>query len=55
MALALTVGAVPGARIGARIALGSAESSLRLAVGLFLLTIAVWYGAREVGEVLRAQ
>ncbi len=48
----LTIGVVPGARIGARIALGAQERSLRIAVGLFLLAIALLYGVREVGELL---
>ena len=47
---ALTLGAVPGARIGARLALGTRERTLRLLVGSFLLVVAVAYG---VGEVVR--
>lgn len=46
--LVLTVGVVPGARIGARIALGARERILRLAVGLFLLVVSLVYGAMEV-------
>ena len=37
---ALTVGSVPGARLGAGIALGARERPLRLAVGVFLLLVA---------------
>lgn len=51
--LAVTVGAVPGALIGARIALGSQERTLRLAVGSFLLVVATAYGASEVVTLLR--
>jgi uncharacterized membrane protein YfcA len=53
--LALVAGVVPGARIGARIALGTQERSLRLTVGLFLFAIALLYGARELGAVLQAR
>jgi hypothetical protein len=51
--LAVTLGAVPGALIGARIALGSQERTLRLAVGSFLLVVAVAYGAAEAATLLR--
>jgi hypothetical protein len=53
IAAALAVGVVPGARIGARVALGARERTLRWAVGLFLFAIAILYGARELSEVLR--
>jgi uncharacterized membrane protein YfcA len=52
--LVLTLGVIPGARIGARIALGAQERTLRLAVGSFLLVIAVVYGARELSFLLRS-
>jgi uncharacterized membrane protein YfcA len=45
---AVAVGAVPGAAIGARIALGSRERTLRIAVGSFLLLVALTYGAVEL-------
>jgi uncharacterized membrane protein YfcA len=45
---AVAVGAVPGAAIGARIALGSRERTLRVAVGSFLLLVALTYGATEL-------
>lgn len=48
----LTIGVVPGARIGARIALGVRERTLRLAVGGFLLLVAAAYGASELAELL---
>jgi uncharacterized membrane protein YfcA len=50
---AITLGAVPGALLGARIALGTQERTLRLAVGLFLLVVAVAYGASEALTLLR--
>ena len=46
--LVLTLGVVPGARIGARIALGVRERRLRVAVGLFLVAVAVAYGVAEL-------
>jgi uncharacterized membrane protein YfcA len=48
---ALTVGAVPGARIGASVALGTRERTLRLLVGSFLLIVALAYGADEVATL----
>ena len=48
VALALVVGAVPGARLGAKLALGSRERTLRVLVGSFLLAVALLYGARQV-------
>lgn len=45
---ALTLGVIPGARLGARIALGVRERTLRLAVGTFLLVVAAAYGASEL-------
>jgi uncharacterized protein len=50
----LVVGVVPGARIGAGIALGTRERTLRLLVGSFLLIVAVVYGTAEVVRLLRA-
>jgi uncharacterized membrane protein YfcA len=52
-ALFLTVGAVPGARIGATFALGTAERTLRLVVGAGMLTIAVAYAALQVVDLTR--
>jgi uncharacterized membrane protein YfcA len=46
--LVLTLGVVPGARLGSRIAIGSAEGTLRVAVGASLLAIAVLYGIAEL-------
>jgi hypothetical protein len=52
-ALLLALGAVPGARIGATVALGTREVTLRLLVGSFLAIVAVWYGALQVIELAR--
>lgn len=46
-ALWLTVGVVPGARLGAALALRTGERRLRLLFGWFLLVIALYYGTRE--------
>ena len=46
--LVLVIGVVPGARVGARLALRAEAKSLRLAVAVFLFAIAVGYGAFEV-------
>lgn len=50
--LALTLGVVPGARLGARLALGARERTLRTAVGIFLLAISVSYGAGELASLV---
>lgn len=50
--LALVVGAVPGARVGAAIALGARERTLRLVVGAGLLAIAVAYAIEQASAVL---
>jgi uncharacterized membrane protein YfcA len=52
--LALAVGAVPGARIGAALALGTRERTLRLVVGSGLLAVSVAYGIDQV-VALRAR
>ena len=51
-ALWLTVGVVPGARLGAALALRTGERRLRLLFGWFLLAIALYYGARELGALI---
>ncbi len=53
--LVLTIGVIPGARLGARVALGAQEATLRTAVGLFLLTVAVLYGARELAALVQGR
>ncbi len=49
----VVIGAVPGARIGANLALGTREHTLRLLVGSFMLIVAVLYGANELATLLR--
>ncbi len=46
--LALTLGAVPGARLGARLALAARDRTLRIVVGGFLSLVALFYGTREL-------
>jgi uncharacterized membrane protein YfcA len=48
----LVVGVVPGARIGAAIALGTRERTLRVLVGSFLLVVSFVYGIAEVVRLL---
>jgi uncharacterized membrane protein YfcA len=48
----VTLGAVPGARVGATVALGTAERTLRLAVGGFMLVLAFAYGAAQLVDLL---
>ncbi|MDH5223457.1 MAG: sulfite exporter TauE/SafE family protein [Actinomycetota bacterium] len=50
--LVVTVGAVPGARLGATIALGAHERTLRVLVGGFLFVVAAAYGVSEAMELL---
>jgi uncharacterized membrane protein YfcA len=54
IALVLAIGSVAGANLGARLALGARERTLRLAVGSFLGVIAVAYGANELVSLLRS-
>jgi hypothetical protein len=48
----LVIGVVPGARIGATLALGTRERTLRLLVGTFLLVVSIAYGIAEVVRLL---
>ena len=50
--LALIVGGVPGARLGAALALGAQERTLRVVVGCGLLAIAILYATEQVSEML---
>ena len=52
IALALALGAVPGARLGAALALGATEHTLRLVVGGGLLLVSIWYAADQVVTML---
>ncbi|HET6712203.1 MAG TPA: sulfite exporter TauE/SafE family protein [Actinomycetota bacterium] len=47
-----SIGAVPGALLGAKVALGTHEHTLRILVGSFLLVVALAYGVAEALEVL---
>jgi uncharacterized protein len=49
----VTIGAVPGARIGARLALGTKERTLRILVGTFLLAVALAYGVSQAAALIR--
>lgn len=48
IALWLAIGAVPGARLGARLAIGTRERTLRLLVGSFMLLVASAYGLQQI-------
>ncbi len=50
----VALGAVPGVRLGARLALGARERTLRVLVGVFLLVVAVAYGLSEFANLVRA-
>ena len=52
LVLVVTIGAIPGARLGARLALGARERTLRIAVGAFLLVIAIAYGVSEAFDLM---
>jgi uncharacterized membrane protein YfcA len=51
VALFLVLGSVPGARLGATIALGTKERTLRVMVGSFLALVAVVYGIQQIIEM----
>lgn len=53
--LVLTIGVVPGARLGARLAIGAREAVLRVAVGSFLLVVALAYGVSQVVSLLEGR
>jgi uncharacterized protein len=46
------LGSVPGAWIGARVALGTRERTLRVLVGSFLLVVAAAYGVSEAAQLV---
>jgi uncharacterized protein len=52
-ALPLSVGVVPGAQIGARLAIKAADRSLRRVMGIVLGSIAVVYAATEIIAISR--
>jgi uncharacterized membrane protein YfcA len=51
--LVLVIGVVPGARVGARLALRAGASQLRMAVAVFQFVVAIGYGAFEVTNLIR--
>lgn len=51
VAAALVIGVMPGAWVGSRLALRTRDRTLRLAVGSFLLVVAVVYGAVELAHI----
>jgi len=53
VALFLTIGAVPGARVGAKVALAAQERMLRTVVGTGMLVIAVLYAAAQLVQLTR--
>lgn len=50
---ALAIGAVPGARLGSRLALGAADHTLRLLVGGFMLAVALAYGIQQAMAMIQ--
>lgn len=52
IALMLTIGVVPGAPLGARLALGLSDVRLRKIFGVFLACVAVMYGAGELAALI---
>ena len=51
-ALLLTVGVMPGARVGARFTLTGSEARLRYLMGVFFTVLAVVYGGAELAATL---
>jgi len=52
VALAMVIGSIPGARIGASIALRLKDATLKRSFGVLLLTVAVVFAAKEVHSYL---
>jgi len=53
--LFLVIGSMPGARLGATIALGAKERTLRMLVGSFLGLVAVAYGVQQVIQLANSR
>jgi uncharacterized protein len=49
----LVIGVIPGARLGANLALGVKERTLRVLVGFFLFAVAIAYGVEEIVTLAR--
>lgn len=54
VALAMIVGSIPGARIGASIAMRLKDSVLKRAFGVLLLVVSLIFGAKEIHSLLTA-
>jgi len=52
LAILLTIGVIPGARLGAGLTIRAGERRLRLTVGLFLAVVAVVYFVTEARALL---
>ncbi|MEI6630723.1 MAG: sulfite exporter TauE/SafE family protein, partial [Actinomycetota bacterium] len=52
-ALLLTIGVIPGAPLGAKLALSLSDQKLRRIFGIFLACIALVYGGSEIVSLLR--
>lgn len=52
IAAVLVVGVTPGAWLGSKVALTAKDRTLRLAVGSFLMAVAVAYGSMELSRLL---
>ncbi|MSO60287.1 MAG: sulfite exporter TauE/SafE family protein [Ilumatobacteraceae bacterium] len=52
-ALLLTIGVIPGAPLGAKLALSLSDQKLRRVFGIFLACIALIYGGSEIVSLLR--
>jgi uncharacterized membrane protein YfcA len=52
-ALWLAVGVIPGARLGARLAIRATDSRLRAAVALFLGVVSLGYAGGEIAALFR--
>ncbi|MCB1247799.1 MAG: sulfite exporter TauE/SafE family protein [Acidimicrobiales bacterium] len=53
-ALLLVAGTVPGARVGSKIAIATADRRMRILLGVFFCIIAFVYGGRELVDILTA-
>ena len=49
IALVLALGVIPGALIGARLSLGAAERTIRLAFAAMLVVVGAWLAISELG------
>jgi len=53
IALALSIGVIPGAIVGARITLGAADRAVRLGFATLLVVVGVWLAVSELPGLLR--